>query len=125
MREVREVRTGTWVTAMNAMGYTQNPTLSTLLEAASPGLNVTQKEQEGDRRDILQIVVSAPLDKEVKGRVQLTAGDGIALDPADFTVAVAPGEMDPRHPRPIGETGAGGQERNTISSAGRRFRATF
>ena len=83
-------------TAMNAMGYTQDPTLSENLEAVSPGLNLTQKDQDGGKENILQVVVSAPLDRKVEGRVRLNAADGIAFDPAEFKVAVAPGERDIR-----------------------------
>ena len=86
-------------TAMNAMGYTQDPTLSTCLEAVSPGLNVTVREEQGDAEAILQVVVSAPLDKPVEGRVRLSADEGIAFDPAEFPVVVAPGERDIRQVR--------------------------
>lgn len=86
-------------TAMNSMGYTQDPTLSSCLEAVSPGLNVTQKEGDGDKGNVLQVVLSAPRDKHVKGRVRLTAGDGVAFDPAEFPVAVAPGEREIRQVR--------------------------
>ena len=86
-------------TAMNSMGYTQDPTLSTCLEAVSPGMNLTLREGKDDVETILQVVVSAPLDKQVKGRVQLAACDGIAFDPAEFSVAVASGERDIRQVR--------------------------
>ena len=83
-------------TAMNSMGYTQDPTLSSCLEAVSPGLNLTQKEDKGN---VLQVVVSAPRDKQVKGRVRLTADDRVVLDPPEFPVAIAPGERVVKHVR--------------------------
>lgn len=75
--------------AMCAMGYTQVPNLTTSLEATAPNLNLTVLGQPEDGRN-LRIVVSAPLDRPVKGSLRLTIPGG-TVDPAERPVDLAPG----------------------------------
>jgi len=75
---------------MCAMGYTQVPNLTTSLEATAPNLNLTVLEQPEDGRN-LRIVVSAPIDRPVKGSLRLAITGG-SVDPAERPVDLAPGE---------------------------------
>ena len=77
-------------TVMNTMGYHVVPTTSYNLEAHWPGLNVTVAEDEKGALEG-QVVVSAPLDSRVSGRVEFT-GEGLIAEPASMQVDVAPGE---------------------------------
>jgi rhamnogalacturonan endolyase len=77
-------------TRMNAMGYTQDPTLSYNPELRSPNLNLTCLI-ENRAEPVLRVVVSAPADRPISGRVQLATDAGIQLDPAEFTVDVKAG----------------------------------
>jgi hypothetical protein len=59
---------------MNAMGYTQDPTLSYNPELRSPNLNLTCLTE--DRTEpVLQVVVAAPEDRPIRGQtpVQIRA----------------------------------------------------
>ncbi len=91
---------------MNTMGYSQRLTLSYNLAAVSPGLNLTFQAGK-ESASVCRVVVSAPLDKPVRGTVRLTAGKGIALDPAEYTVDVAPGKLDIRNVAIASETESG------------------
>ena len=75
---------------MNAMGYSQVPILSYVPEACSPNLNLTL--QKVDKKNICRVVVVAPLDKGVKGRVVLIAPNGITLKKTSLDVDLKPGE---------------------------------
>jgi hypothetical protein len=75
---------------MNTMGYSQRLTLSYNLEATSPGLNLTFKPNS--EKPVCQVVVSAPLNKPVRGTIQLAGNEGLELEPATFDVDVKPGE---------------------------------
>jgi hypothetical protein len=77
-------------TAMNSMGYTQEPTLTHCLEATSPGLNVTFMKRSGGT-PACRVVVSAPLDAAVAGEVELDAGS-LRTSPESFPANVPPGE---------------------------------
>ena len=75
--------------AMCSQGYTQVPTLSYSLEATAPNLNLTVLDAvEGPN---LRLVVSAPLDRGLKGAVALTALGG-TVSPAGQPVDLKPGE---------------------------------
>lgn len=78
-------------TRMNAMGYTQEPTLSYAPESRSPNLNLTCLT-ENRTVPVLRIVVAASADHPVQGRVRLTPDAGIVCDPAEFVVDVRPSE---------------------------------
>ncbi len=85
------------VTVMNTMGYSQRPQLSYNLEAVSPGLNLTFQTQPGEGGGaVCRVVVSAPLDRPVRGTVRLEADAGLSLLPAEYTVDVEPGQRDIR-----------------------------
>jgi len=76
-------------TVMNSMGYTQPPTLSYDPVLRSVNLNVTiQSRPDGPA---CRVVVSAPRDRGVKGRLRLEAAPGIMCRPDGFEVDVAPG----------------------------------
>jgi hypothetical protein len=75
---------------MNTMGYSQRLTLSYNLEATSPGLNLTFKAK--NENPTCQVVVSAPLNKPVRGTLRLSADGKMGLEPASFAVDVKPGE---------------------------------
>ncbi len=77
-------------TAMNAMGYTQNATTSYCLEATAPNLNLTAVPAKGEDGPKVRVVVSAPLDRAVRGQVSLASSAG-ELSPARFAVDLAPG----------------------------------
>lgn len=76
-------------TMMNAMGYAQVPLLSYVPEAVSPNLSLTVRKD--GKRTICRVVVSAPFEKGVRGRVALTVPDGVALDRTLLAVDVKPG----------------------------------
>jgi hypothetical protein len=76
---------------MNSMGYTQDPTLSYNPELRWPNLNLTCLI-EGRSEPVLQVVLSAPEDRPVRGRVRLATGADIRLEPAEFDVQIEPGE---------------------------------
>jgi len=78
-------------TAMNAMGYTQEPTLSYNPELRSPGLNLTAVTDAAGKPS-LRIVVSAPRQAGVEGRLRLDAREGLGLVPGAFDVHLKPGE---------------------------------
>jgi hypothetical protein len=77
-------------TAMNSMGYSQDPTLSYLPEALAPNLNLTAMSKGA--ATVCRVVVSAPLATGLKGNVALQAPAGMRLDPAEFAVDLKPGE---------------------------------
>jgi hypothetical protein len=72
------------------MGYTQVPNHSTSLEATAPNLNLTVLEKAEDGGN-LRIVVSAPMDRAVKGSLRLTTTGG-SVDTAEHQVDLAPGK---------------------------------
>ena len=76
---------------MNSMGYTQDPTLSYNPELRWPNLSLTCLI-EGRSEPVLQVVVSAPEDRSVRGRVRLATEADIRLEPAEFDVQIEPGE---------------------------------
>jgi hypothetical protein len=76
-------------TAMNAMGYLQDPSLTYLPEAVAPNLNLTAVERDGEVG--VRAVVSAPLDRAVKGSLRLSA-DGVGISPAETAIDLKPGE---------------------------------
>ncbi|NLF17505.1 MAG: hypothetical protein GX595_09625 [Lentisphaerae bacterium] len=78
-------------TAVNAMGYTQPPTLSVNLETLSPNLNLTVLDSP-DGATTARVVISAPAASGIRGRLVLEPGDGLQVDPASADVAVAPGQ---------------------------------
>ena len=75
---------------MCAMGYTQVPNHSTSLEATAPNLNLTVLEKAEDGGN-LRIVVSAPMDRAVKGSLRLTTTGG-SVDTTEHQVDLAPGK---------------------------------
>jgi hypothetical protein len=78
-------------TTMNAMGYTQDPTLSYNPELQSPNLNLTCLA-ESRNEPVLQVVVSAPADRPIRGRVRLATRADLRLEPAELAVQLEPGE---------------------------------
>jgi len=77
-------------TVMNAMGYTQVPLLSYVPDACAPNVSLTLlKESKGK---VCRVVVSAPLDKGVKGALALTAPTGVKLSKTALQVDLKPGE---------------------------------
>lgn len=76
-------------TAMNFMGYLQDPMLSYLPEARSPNLNLTAYEEDDQTK--LRVVVSAPRAQGLQGTLRLAAGYAV-LEPAAVPVALQPGE---------------------------------
>jgi hypothetical protein len=78
-------------TTMNAMGYTQDPTLSYNPELQSPNLNLTCLT-EGRTEPVLQVVVSAPADRSIRGQVRLATRADLRLEPAELAVQLEPGE---------------------------------
>ena len=77
--------------AANAMGYIYDPALSYLPTDFSPNLNLTFKDKLN--RGDLEVVVSAPLKEAVKGRLKLSAANGIRLEPAAWEIDLKPGEL--------------------------------
>ncbi|MCL4204258.1 MAG: hypothetical protein KJ000_17385 [Pirellulaceae bacterium] len=77
-------------TTMNAMGYTQDPTLSYNPEMRSPNLNMTCLT-EGRTEPVLQVVVSAPSDRPIQGQVRLATRAELSLEPAELAVQLEPG----------------------------------
>ena len=75
---------------MNTMGYSQRLSLSYNLEARDPGLNLAFQAAK-DGAAVCRVVVSAPLNKPVRGTLALTANEGMALTPATIAVDVKPG----------------------------------
>lgn len=75
--------------AMCAQGYTQVPTLSYSLEATAPNLNLTVVDS-ADGSANLRLVVSAPLDRALKGTLAFTATGG-TVTPGEQAVDVPPG----------------------------------
>ena len=74
--------------AMCSQGYTQVPTLTYSLEAKAPNLNLTLLDVlEGPN---VRLVVSAPLDRGVNGKLALTA-EGGTITPAEQSVDVKSG----------------------------------
>lgn len=76
--------------AMDAMGYTQVPTLSTNLEALSPNLNLTLLDAKRGEPNV-RVVAVAPLDRGVKGTLKLTAVGG-TVSVAEQAIDLKPGE---------------------------------
>lgn len=99
-------------TAMNAMGYTQEPVLSYLPEALAPNLNLTAVPA-ADETATVRVVAVAPLDRAVTGEVALTA-DGATLAPATFAVDLAPGQ---RLVQSVKVTADGGRRPVTVKAS--------
>ncbi len=78
-------------TAMNAMGYTQPPTLSYNPELRTPGVNLTAVVAEDGRNAAVRVVVSAAREGGLRGRLVLRADAGLAVEPGLFEVSVEPG----------------------------------
>ncbi|MBN2448745.1 MAG: hypothetical protein JXR77_00065 [Lentisphaeria bacterium] len=78
-------------TAMNAMGYTQEPTLSYNPESTAPNLNLTFQEG-ADGNPTVRVVVSAAADRGLKGRLGLECDGTAEVDPSVVEVDVAPGQ---------------------------------
>ena len=76
--------------ALWSMGYPQVQMTSTCLEADSPGLNLAAQRGKAGQAQC-RVVVSAPLDRGVKGRLTLFADNG-KLDPNAADIALKPGE---------------------------------
>jgi hypothetical protein len=74
-------------TAMNAMGYTQDPTLSYDPAVRAPNLNLTFVN-DPDTGPRVRVVVSAPPGRALTGRVRLQGSEAISLDPSEFDVRV-------------------------------------
>lgn len=77
--------------AANSMGYIYEPALSYLPTDVSPNLNLTCKDNNGVLS--LQVVVSSPLNRPLKGKLKLAAPDGVSLLPAEWMVDLKPGTM--------------------------------
>lgn len=75
---------------MDSMGYRKLPSLSYCPSGTSPNINFTVLS--GDKKGACRVVVSAPVDRAVKGEVTLAAGE-YAITPATFSVDLAPGEL--------------------------------
>ena len=75
--------------AMNAMGYGQNPMLSTCPSAVSPGLNLSFVVAE-DGTSTCRVVVTAPLGSGVRGRVALSGDGSTRVGTDSFAVDVEP-----------------------------------
>lgn len=108
-------------TAMNSMGYTQEPHGSECLEAVAPGLNLTHL-RDSDGKPACRIVVSAPLSAGVRGSLALEARGSIRASPQKFEVDVKPGERAILWARIEGEPGAAGEIRATLSADGKALR---
>ncbi|MGQ9590937.1 MAG: rhamnogalacturonan lyase family protein [Planctomycetota bacterium] len=109
-------------TAMNAMGYTQDPTGSVCLEAVAPNLSLAHVPDPGGK-PACRAVVSAPLAGGVKGRVELEARGPLAVSPASFEADVAPGGRAVFWVRIEGDPGAEGEIRAALAAEGRTLRA--
>ena len=77
-------------TMMNAMGYMQVPILSYVPEARSPNLNLTIMGE--GKANVCRVVVTAPLDKAIKGTLSLTAPKNVTLEKTETAVDLAPGK---------------------------------
>jgi len=82
-------------TLMNAMGYTQVPTLSYVPEALAPNVNLTVMKK--GKKNVCRVVVTAPLGSGVKGKLTLSAPQGLKLDRASFTADLKPGARMAEH----------------------------
>lgn len=82
-------------TTMNAMGYTQTPTLSYIPEATAPNLNLTL--QKTDNQNLCRVVVVAPLNQSLQGTVTLTPPKGVTLETTTFNLNLAPGKRHAQH----------------------------
>lgn len=103
--------------AMCAQGYTQVPTLSYSLEANAPNLNLTVLESTTAGPNA-RVVVSAPMDRGLTGKVTISAAGGTA-SPAQQPVALKPGGrvILPLTVQPAGE-GTGEVTLTAMLSAG-------
>ncbi len=99
-------------TAMNFMGYLQDPMLSYLPEAVSPNLNLTAYEEADQMK--LRVVVSAPRQAGIDGVLTLEGG-GALLEPARLPIALQPGA---RRVVEAAITGHSGDQRVTATLTG-------
>ena len=77
--------------AANAMGYIYDPALRYLPTNFSPNLNLTFRDKLSSGE--LDVVVSAPLAKPVRGKLRLSSSGGVRLDPAEWEVDLEPGSL--------------------------------
>jgi len=89
-------------TAMNFMGYLQDPMLTYLPEATAPNVNLTAFEVDDQPR--VRVVVSAPLNRPVEGELNLTSDAG-QMNPARMPIRLAPGERTVFEAEILGDPG--------------------
>lgn len=70
--------------AMGSMGYTPMPMPSTAFEAEVPNVNITLVNRD---RGTVEVVVSAPRNRGVEGKVLLAVGGG-SVEPAEIPVSI-------------------------------------
>jgi rhamnogalacturonan endolyase len=75
---------------MNTMGYTQVPILTYVPSALSPNVNLMFTEEGKTKR--CRIIVSAPMNEKLEGEMELILPDGVAAEPFEKRVSLAPGE---------------------------------
>lgn len=76
--------------ALWSMGYAQVPMCSTSFDATAPGLNLTAR-RDAENRIRCRVVVSAPLDEGVSGRLTLSADRGTPR-PNASDISLEPGQ---------------------------------
>ncbi len=93
-------------TAMNAMGYTQNATLTECLESTATNIQLISTEREPGQMN-LQVVVSAPRDRAVVGKLTLSTDRGLSLSPGQLAIQLQPGQRVVRSVVMKGDTTSG------------------
>jgi hypothetical protein len=74
--------------AMSAMGYLSSPNVTYDLESSAPNLNVTWLTEDPS---VLEVVVSAPNDRPVRGRVTWE-GEAVSVTPPTIEFQLAPSQ---------------------------------
>ena len=74
----------------NASGYTMDLSMGVLPTDTAANLNMTVLKENADT---LEIAVSAPLDKGVAGKLNITVPSGVTVEPASFDIALKAGEI--------------------------------
>jgi len=74
----------------NSSGYLYDPSMGILLTDNAVNLNLTVLK---DTPDTLEVVISAPLKKEVNGKLKLTAPDTVSLSRTQWDIKLNPAEI--------------------------------
>lgn len=109
-------------TAMNSMGYTQDPAGRVSLEAVAPNLSLAHVPDPGGK-PACRAVVSAPLGAAVQGRLEIEPRGALRVSPESFEVSVEPGGRAVLWIRIEGDPGAEGEIRAALAAEGRTLRA--